>query len=715
MKKSRKRMSLNVKILGGAICLLIPLAWALFSVYTFGTSSIQVAAQERNGLQATAPLFDSLFVRQSVKSPEEQKKALAANLDAYRQQVILLSKPLSYEEEAVKAAGYAWLDPAELAKQSQALDGQNRTWADFQTRLLSDTAYLADTSGLVLDPDLDSYYLMLALYQSIPDLAVGASASQAILERSKAPPTDQDKMEIFSETQHVSKLIAKLLDQLNRSTGAVVASYGPVPGYQDSAKALVEALSRISQNLTQQTQAWTSEGKDQRQALAATLEELMTSLDQLHTSGFKAFNTMLDSRTAYFAANLTTSLVIAGLGLLAGGFILLLVLRSVGKRIKLLMTSLNGIAQGDLTGDLPPQLARSGDELGVLAHSTLDLQTQLKTEVQQIDSSAKSLEAVGDHLSGIIAVVTLASDSIVAAIDEVNDLAINQSASVTETSATITQIVKGIEGLQLDIESQSSAVTQSSASIEQMVSNIQSVTINVERMGQEFAKLVQASEEGKNQLAGVNVKVENVLLQSQKLLEANRVIKAISAQTNLLAMNAAIEAAHAGAAGRGFAVVADEIRKLAEQSSKQSGEINKDIALVFKEIQGVVSSTKDSEKAFAGILDQITVLNRYEHEVIQSMTEQSAGSSQILEAMVEISAVTTHVKDSAAEITLGSRSIREEMQNLAGVSESLNAKSHGIETETEQLKTSTLQLQEIGQNNNDQITTLSEIVGRFRL
>jgi methyl-accepting chemotaxis protein len=85
---------------------------------------------------------------------------------------------------------------------------------------------------------------------------------------------------------------------------------------------------------------------------------------------------------------------------------------------------------------------------------------------------------------------------------------------------------------------------------------------------------------------------------TRQVEKMSTVIDRIADQTNLLALNASIEAARVGEAGRGFAVVAQEVKRLANQASDATGQIQESVT-------GMHEATKRTVTAIDAIWETI--------------------------------------------------------------------------------------------------------------
>jgi methyl-accepting chemotaxis protein len=142
--------------------------------------------------------------------------------------------------------------------------------------------------------------------------------------------------------------------------------------------------------------------------------------------------------------------------------------------------------------------------------------------------------------------------------------------------------------------------------------------------------------------------------QSRGIGDIVNVINDIAAQTNLLALNAAIEAARAGDMGRGFAVVADEVKKLAEKTSKSTGEIKKMIDTIQQQTMSAGTAMEDS-------------LQRVESGV--SLSNQAGESlRQIISSIYSLQSMVHSIALSTKDISLTAGKVNKEIDEIAAVS-----------------------------------------------
>ncbi|WP_010256217.1 methyl-accepting chemotaxis protein [Treponema primitia] len=384
------------------------------------------------------------------------------------------------------------------------------------------------------------------------------------------------------------------------------------------------------------------------------------------------------------------------------------------RRLAAVSAILKEISEGE--GDLTRRITiKRMDEIGTLAsffNQTLD---KIRNMIVAIKEHSIKLSDIGSELASNMTETAAAINQITANIQSIKGQAINQSASVTETGSTMEQVTINIEKLSGQVEEQTGSVAQSSSAIEEMLANIQSVTATLKRNAENVEELTAASEVGRTGLQGVSADIQEIARESEGLLEINSVMQNIASQTNLLSMNAAIEAAHAGEAGRGFAVVADEIRKLAENSGRQSKIISDTLKKIKDAIDKITKSTNTVLDRFGAIDAAVKTVSDQEAQIRNAMEEQGQGSKQILDAIAKLNDITQQVKQGSQEMFTGSKEVINESRNLETVTQEITNGVNEMATGADQINIAINRVNTISGDNKEHINTLTAELARFKV
>jgi methyl-accepting chemotaxis protein len=386
--------------------------------------------------------------------------------------------------------------------------------------------------------------------------------------------------------------------------------------------------------------------------------------------------------------------------------------RSISRPIAHTMTILKDTAEGDLTKSI---MVSSKDEVGDLARYLNFTVDGIKKLVLSIKSNADVLSQTGAELVADMTQTAASIEQIVASIRSVSAQTGTQQASVKETDVIMQGFVENIDALNTQIQKQSDCVNQSSSAIEQMLANIRSVTKNLVNNSGNVVSLAQSSEAGREGLQEVSEAIRDIDRESEGWLEINAVMESIASQTNLLSMNAAIEAAHAGEAGKGFAVVADEIRKLAESSSEQSKTISGVLKSIKNSIDKIAKSTEDVLMKFEAISDGVKQVSEQEGNVRAAMEEQGTGSKYILDSIGNLNAITGEVKRRADGMKDGSREVISESKTLERISEEILSGMQEMAAGAQQISQAVERVKEASGDNKEQIEKLRGEVSRFKV
>jgi len=344
-------------------------------------------------------------------------------------------------------------------------------------------------------------------------------------------------------------------------------------------------------------------------------------LDELQRQGYVA----LAEQVPRWGQQLLNGLLVPsgitlGYVLVLGVFTALAVGRRLGSGSRAVEESVRGLASG--TPKLPAWPAT--DELGDLAFATAGALAGLRSKALLIAQSARTVDQVAHDLSKLIE-------------RQLHALAI-QSEALRQTRHTAEEIQR-TSGMASD---RARAVLTAADAAEAVGrSGREAVEASLGQLGDLFWHT--------GDMAGRMNELEG---RAQRIARITMVVKELADQSNMVALNAAIEATRAGESGKTFSVVAQQIRRLSDESTSATLQVQD----VLRDVQGGIQeavklSSAGRDRADRGMAlakgygDDLRRLIRIvednaaaARQISAAVNQQSAGIGQIFEAIKDLGA-----------------------------------------------------------------------------
>ncbi len=310
------------------------------------------------------------------------------------------------------------------------------------------------------------------------------------------------------------------------------------------------------------------------------------------------------------------------------------------------------------------QKAISNTQVSVLLGMTVGPLTAIILGIVLSIAIAKPLDKT---LKGIINMIVSSSTEIAATVEQQERIAVQQAASVNQTTSTMDEL--------------GASSRQSAMQAESALENA-SYVLNMAAQG---SKVVHKTQQGMltltEKVGAIAEQVLHLSQQTNQIANITNLVSDLANQTNMLAINATVEAVRAGEQGKGFGVVAREIRRLADQSKKSAAEINDLINDIQKAINKTVmvtdegnttlynslKLTEDTAETFNNVANAINSVVVSSQQIYLNTKQQAMAIEQVVDAMNVLNKGAMETASGITQSRIGTQKLNQAALNLRSV------------------------------------------------
>lgn len=461
--------------------------------------------------------------------------------------------------------------------------------------------HTGDTSNLILDPDLDSYYIMDVTLLAVPQMVDRLYEIGGFLDDLAKKPNEAMTT---AEEVKMSVLIAMLKESdWGRITGDVGTAI-------NEDKNFYEINSKLQKDV-----------KSKMDANDEIIKTYFSNLEEIAKG---------NKKKVVEAKELTAKLVLE-----SHSFYMM----TIDTLTDLLNTRVSSNT-----------LSRNKAMAIGLAAIFIALCVSIFTSIN-FKNGANRISQALRQLAGAVEVNEDASNKLTESSNSLSAVSSQQAAAVQQTVSSLHEVNamsdKNFESIRLSSDKTIIGKEQAlmgKNSINLMATTIKEIAIS----NQEFFEEINAS----------NEELRLIINIISDISDRTKVINDIVFQTRLLSFNASVEAARAGEHGKGFAVVAEEIGKLASVSGDSAKEINDILIKATSQVENIISKmgarvsdltlkakkqldsgekiTNDCVESLNNIVENVSELSIMMADISLAINEQSKGYAEITKAVDQI-------------------------------------------------------------------------------